>query len=76
LHILPVSFGWPFGVSVMVPANVPLPTKVVTEVLEPIDIRARFGAHPDPDEVDVYVRKVMQQALDRLAQQRRFPVVG
>jgi 1-acyl-sn-glycerol-3-phosphate acyltransferase len=76
LHILPVSFGWPFGVSVMVPPNVPLPTKVVTEVLEPIDIRARFGAHPDPDEVDVYVRKVMQQALDRLAQQRRFPVVG
>ncbi len=41
-----------------------------------IDITARFGEEPDVAEVDVYVRKVMQKALDKLAGQRRFPVLG
>jgi hypothetical protein len=55
---------------------VPLPSKIVTEVLEPIDITARFGDDPDVEEVDEHVRSVMQTALKRLAHQRRFPVVG
>jgi hypothetical protein len=45
-------------------------------VLPAIDITARFGEDPDVAEVDAYVRKVMQKALDRLAKQRRFPVLG
>ena len=73
MDILPVSFGFPFGLSVIFPPNVPLPSKIVTEVLEPIDITARFGKDPDVAEVDEYVRSVMQTALDRLAKQRRFP---
>ncbi|HYX99639.1 MAG TPA: glycerol acyltransferase, partial [Mycobacterium sp.] len=56
--------------------NVPLPSKVVTEVLEPIDVTARFGNDPDVAEVDEHVRSVMQAALDRLANQRRFPILG
>jgi 1-acyl-sn-glycerol-3-phosphate acyltransferase len=76
MDILPVSFGFPFGLSVIFPPNVPLPSKVVTEVLEPIDITAQFGKHPDVAEVDECVRSVMQAALDRLAKQRRFPVLG
>jgi 1-acyl-sn-glycerol-3-phosphate acyltransferase len=76
MDILPVSFGFPFGLSVIFPPNVPLPAKIVTEVLEPIDITARFGKDPDIDEVDEYVRSVMQSALDRLAKQRRFPILG
>ena len=76
MDILPVSFGFPFGLSVIFPPNVPLPSKVVTEVLEPIDITAQFGKDPDVAEVDEYVRSVMQAALDRLAKQRRFPVLG
>jgi 1-acyl-sn-glycerol-3-phosphate acyltransferase len=74
--ILPVSIGWPFGVSVFVPPNVPLPAKVVTEVLEPVDIAARFGEDADPEEVDAHIRGVMQEALDRLAAARRFPILG
>jgi len=54
----------------------PLPAKIVDQVLEPIDIVARFGKNPDIDEVDSYVRSVMQNALDRLARERRFPVLG
>lgn len=76
--IVPLSFGFPFGFSLfaMLPPNVPLPTKIVTQVLEPINIAAEFGKNPDIGEVDSHVREVMQQALDRLARERRFPVLG
>lgn len=76
MDILPISVGFPFGLSMIFPPNLPLPSKVVTEVLEPIDITARFGRDPDVDDVDEYVRSVMQAALDRLAKQRRFPILG
>ena len=60
----------------MLPVNVPLPTKIVMRVLEPIDIRAEFGDNPDIDTVDAYVRGVMQRALDDLSAGRRLPVLG
>ncbi|BBY58725.1 lysophospholipid acyltransferase family protein [Mycolicibacterium sarraceniae] len=74
--ILPISFGFPFGLSAVVPVNVPLPTKIVTQVLEPVHITEQFGADPDIDAVDAHVRGVMQEALDELASKRRFPVIG
>ncbi len=74
--ILPLSIGFPFGLSVFVPPNVPLPAKIVTQVLEPIDIVRQFGEHPDVDAVDEHVRSMMQEALDELGQQRRFPFLG
>ena len=74
--ILPVSFGFPFGLSVLIPVNMPLPSKIVNEVLEPIDVVGHWGAHPDPAEVDARVRRVMQVALTRLARRRRFPIIG
>ncbi len=76
VEILPVSIGFPFGLSLFFPPNLPLPSKVVTRVLEPIDIAAQFGEDPDVDEVDAHVRAVMQKALDELARERRFPVLG
>jgi 1-acyl-sn-glycerol-3-phosphate acyltransferase len=75
LEEMPVSFGFPFGLSVGT-ANLPLPSKIVTQVLPPIDITAQFGANPDVAEVDAHVRQVMQSALDELAAERRFPVLG
>ena len=76
LEILPLTLGLPFGLTSFFPANFPLPSKIVVEVLEPIDVVARFGAHPDAREVDHHVRSAMQTALDRLKRQRRFPVLG
>ena len=76
VEILPVSVGFPFGFSVIFPPNLPLPSKVVTQVLAPIDVAAQFGEDPDVEEVDAHVRSVMQTALDRLARKRRFPVLG
>jgi 1-acyl-sn-glycerol-3-phosphate acyltransferase len=74
--ILPLTFGFPFGLSMLVPVNLPLPTKIVTEVLEPIDIFAQFGENPDIGQVDAHVQSVMQTALDGLARQRRLPLLG
>jgi 1-acyl-sn-glycerol-3-phosphate acyltransferase len=77
VDILPISVGFPFGLSVMIfPPNLPLPTKIVTQVLEPIHIGRKFGKNPDVAEVDAHVRAVMQSALDKLAEQRRFPIIG
>lgn len=76
VKILPISFGFPFGLSAVLPVNLPLPTKIVTQVLPPIDIVAEFGENPDVDEVDAHVRHVMQQALDALAERRRLPIIG
>jgi 1-acyl-sn-glycerol-3-phosphate acyltransferase len=72
---VPVSMGIPFLVS-LGGYNFPLPAKIVTQVLPPIDITAQFGENPDIAEVDAHVRKVMQSALDELAAQRRFPILG
>jgi 1-acyl-sn-glycerol-3-phosphate acyltransferase len=74
--ILPISIGFPFGVSVFIPPNLPLPAKIITEVLEPIDIVRDFGKEPDVAEVDAHVRAAMQKALDELGRRRRFPVIG
>jgi 1-acyl-sn-glycerol-3-phosphate acyltransferase len=76
VEILPISIGFPFGLSIVLPPNLPLPSKVVTRVLEPIDIAEQFGEDPDIDEVDLHVRAVMQMGLDELARERRFPVLG
>jgi 1-acyl-sn-glycerol-3-phosphate acyltransferase len=76
VKIVPVSFGFPFGLSAVLPVNLPLPTKIVTQVLPPIDVVAEFGDDPDVDEVDTHVRHVMQRALDALAAERRLPVIG
>ncbi len=76
VNILPISVGFPFGLSAVVPVNVPLPTKIVMQVLEPVDVVAEFGERADIDEVDAHVRHVMQKALDRLAKERRLPVIG
>ena len=74
--ILPVSFGFPFGLSVLVPVNMPLPSKIVSEVLEPIDVAGPWGPDPDVAKIDGRVRRAMQAALDRLARRRRLPIIG
>ncbi len=73
---MPVTFGFPFGLTFAFPPNLPLPSKLSTQVLEPIDVRAEFGEDPDIAEVDREVRRRMQDALDDLAARRRFPVLG
>ena len=73
---MPIAFGFPFGLSILVPVNMPLPAKIVTQVLKPIDIVAQFGEVPDVDEVDAHVRRMMQKGLDELAAKRCLPILG
>lgn len=53
--------------------HVPLPTKVRIDVLEPIDLRARYGDDLDVDDAYAYVRSTMQVGLSRLAARRVLP---
>jgi 1-acyl-sn-glycerol-3-phosphate acyltransferase len=76
LKIAPIVVGFPFGLSSGYVPNLPLPAKISTRVLEPIDLAAEFGEEPDVDEVDREVRRRMQDALDELARARRLPVIG
>jgi 1-acyl-sn-glycerol-3-phosphate acyltransferase len=76
LKIAPIAVGFPFGLTVGFLPNLPAPAKIVTRVLEPIDIDELFGSDPDVDAVDRAVRARMQDALDELARGRRFPVIG
>ena len=76
MKIFPLTVGFPFGLTTMMPANLPLPAKLVYQLLEPIHVRAEFGENPDVAEVDAHVRSVMQRALDRLGRERRVPLLG
>ena len=77
LKVLPISVAPPWGLNVGdFLGHVPLPAKVVVEALPPIRLRDEFGPEPDVDEVYDYVTRLMQDALDSLAAERRFPVVG
>ena len=77
VKVLPVSIGPPFGINVLdFPGRLPLPAKITVQVLEPIDLRARFGADPDPDAVYEAVTSVMQETLTALEAERTLPVVG
>ncbi len=77
LKVLPISLALPWGVNVGdLLGHVPLPAKITIQVLEPIDLRREFGEHPDVDAVYDEVVTRMQRALDRLAAERRLPLVG
>ena len=77
LKVLPISIGPPFGVNVLdLPGRIPLPAKITVEVLPPIDLREQFGPRPDADAVYEHVTSVMQEALDRLADERTLPILG
>ena len=76
VKIIPLSFGVPFGLSAVLPLNLPMPSKIVIQVLPPIDVVEQFGDNPDINAVDAHVRSVMQEALDGLANERRLPVIG
>jgi 1-acyl-sn-glycerol-3-phosphate acyltransferase len=75
VDVLPVSLAAPWGLDVGdLAGHVPLPAKLTIEVLEPIDLAARFGA--DADAAYAGIVSLMQDALDRLAGEPRLPVLG
>ena len=77
LKVLPVSLAVPWGLNIGdMLGHLPLPAKITIETLPPIDLRAEFGENPDVDEVYNHLVRLMQDTLDALAAERRFPVIG
>jgi 1-acyl-sn-glycerol-3-phosphate acyltransferase len=77
LKVLPISIAlpWVLNVGDML-GHIPLPAKITVEALPPIRLRDEFGEEPDVDEVYDHVTRLMQDTLDALAAERRFPVIG
>ncbi len=77
LKAVSISLALPWGLNIGDFAlHVPLPAKIVVEALDPIDLTERYGPDPDLDAVYEDVLGVMQAAMDRLAAERRLPVLG
>jgi 1-acyl-sn-glycerol-3-phosphate acyltransferase len=77
LKVLPISIAPPWGLNVGdMLGHIPLPAKITTEVLPPINLREEFGEEPDIDEVYDYVIRIMQETMDALAAERRLPIIG
>jgi hypothetical protein len=77
LKVLPISLALPWGLNVGdMLGHIPLPAKITVEALPPLDLRTQFGPHPDVDEVYEHLHQLMQDTLDALAAERRFPVIG
>ncbi len=74
---VPVALALPWGINVGdLLGHLPLPSKLVVEVLPPIDVAGRISDGADVAEVAAHVRSRMQDTLDALAQERRIPVLG
>jgi 1-acyl-sn-glycerol-3-phosphate acyltransferase len=77
LKTIPIVVGFPFGLSVGgFPPIVPLPAKVTIQLLDPIDLRATYGAEPDVDEIYRDLMATMQKTLTGMQGERRLPVLG
>jgi 1-acyl-sn-glycerol-3-phosphate acyltransferase len=77
LKTLPVNLSLPWIVNVGdFLGHLPLPAKITVQVMEPIDLRERYGSAPDVDRIYDDITYSMQDQLTELAAERRLPVVG
>ncbi len=77
LKTLPVNLSLPWIVNIGdFLGHLPLPAKITVQVMDPIDVRERYGRKPDHDRIYEDVTSTMQDQLTELAAERRLPVVG
>ena len=76
LKSLPIMLSLPFGLQIGPLPHLPLPAKVTIRLLEPIDLRERYGEEPDFDEVYADLVATMQETLTAMQRKRRLPVIG
>jgi 1-acyl-sn-glycerol-3-phosphate acyltransferase len=71
LKSVPIAIAPPWGLVVSdLYGRLPLPSKIVVEALDPIEVDG------DDQAVHDKVEGALQAAVDRLASERRFPVLG
>jgi hypothetical protein len=77
---VPIISGFPFPLALEVlPMHLPLPAKIRTEFLDPIELDPDPEKAGDKQYVDAMYRKVqaaIQAGMDRLAKRRSFPIFG
>ena len=77
---MPIIAGPPFGLAIeTVPMHVPLPAKIRTELLDPIELDDDRERAFDTEYVDDVYRDVegaIQSGMNRLAKRRRLPLFG
>jgi 1-acyl-sn-glycerol-3-phosphate acyltransferase len=77
LKVLPISLALPWGLNVGdMLGHIPLPAKITVEALPPIDVTREFGPEPDLEEAYDHLVRLMQDTLDALAAERRYPLLG
>ena len=76
LKTLPVMLSLPFGLQVGPQPHLPLPVKISTRFLEPIDLAERYGEDADVDQVYDDLIATMQETLTQMQRERRLPVLG
>jgi 1-acyl-sn-glycerol-3-phosphate acyltransferase len=77
---IPIIAGFPFPLAIeILPAHIPLPAKIRTELLDPIEVvhdPERLDDQQYVDKIYDEVRSSIQGGMDRLAKKRRFPILG
>jgi hypothetical protein len=74
LKAMPVALALPWGLDVGdFAGHLPLPAKIRVEVLEPIDVRARFPGEADVEPAYEYVTLLMQEKLIQLSAESVLP---
>jgi hypothetical protein len=77
---MPIVLGIPFGLTIeTIPTHLPLPAKIRTELLDPIyldDDPERVNDRQYVDSIYLEVEAALQDGMNRLARQRRFPIFG
>ena len=77
LKTLPVNLSLPWIVNIGdFLGHLPLPAKITVQVMEPIDLRERYGPEPDRDLIYDDITSAMQDQLTQLAAERRLPILG
>ena len=79
-EVAPIVAGLPFGIwPELLPSHIPLPSKIVNQILPPIRVSKQPARAKDDAYVDrVYgqVQERIQEAVGQLAMKRRFPIIG
>jgi len=77
-EVAPITLSIPFGITLEpLPTHIPLPAKIRTEILEPVELDTDPDRADDNDYVDKMYHDIehrIQAGVDRLAQRRRFVV--
>ena len=79
IKAVPLTFGFPFGLTPASLGCIPLPSKITLRILPRIELAERPEAAHDPVVVKRcfdHVVQTMQAAVDDLASKRKWPVLG